>query len=545
MDWRAAQLERLSSETFDLAVIGGGINGAAVARDASLHGLSVALVERADFAAHTSSQSSKLIHGGLRYLPQGQLRLVYQALRERERLRHLTAPHLVHPIGFLFPLYRDRTVSSLALRAGLWLYDRMAGTPAAERHRMLSAAQALALEPGLQAQNLAGGAFYYDAMGDDARLTLENILDAREHGAVVLNYAVLDNLQPPSAKLRAAGVRDVLSGARVELRARVMVNATGPFSDPMRWRDEPESAPLVRLTKGVHLIFARPRNAPAHSLVLTDGNGRLVFLMRYPDSIVLGTTDTEFSGDPARVTATAADRDYLLEVVRRADPGIDLRASAILGSLAGVRALMMHPGAPSALPREAIITRSPRGLITIAGGKLTTHRQLAHEVLAMVCRQLGRDCGPCPSLKLPLPGARGSNATSSGGWNPQLYARYGGRAAMVQQLIDERPELGQPLVSGCPVLAAEPIFAARHEMAVMLEDFVLRRTAMAWRYPLHTAAAARAAAPLMAAELGWDSAQIRSQVGAVIATLARQRQFEEPAAPLTAQVAGEEHPHGY
>ncbi|HLH76599.1 MAG TPA: glycerol-3-phosphate dehydrogenase/oxidase [Candidatus Binataceae bacterium] len=542
MDWRAAQLQRLSGETFDLAVIGGGINGAAVARDAALHGLRVALVERADFAAYTSSQSSKLIHGGLRYLPQGQLRLVYQALRERERLRQLTAPHLVHPIGFMFPLYRDHAPSALALRAGLWLYDRMAGAPAAHRHRMIGAQQARALEPGLQPEGLAGAALFQDATGDDARLVVENILDAQAHGAAVLNYAEVDELGTPGAKLRPAGVRDLISGARLELRARVMVNATGPWSDTIRRRDQPVAAPLMRLTKGVHLIFPCPHDSPAVSLVLADGVGRLVFLMRYPASIVLGTTDTEFAGDPAQVTVTAAERDYLLEVVRRIAPGLDLRADAIVGSLAGVRALANRSGAPSALPREALISRSSSGLISIAGGKLTTHRWLGHEVVAMACRQLGRKCEPCPSLTLPLPGAWNA-AAPAGGWDPRLYARYGGRAAMVHKLIDERADLGQPLVPGCPVLAAEAIFAARHEMVVMLEDFIVRRTAMAWRYPLYAAAAARAAAPLLAAELGWDHARTRAQIEAVIATLARQVQFEQPVA-TDARAANQERGHG-
>jgi glycerol-3-phosphate dehydrogenase len=543
VNWRAAQLQRLSSETFDLAVIGGGINGAAVARDGALHGLRVALVERADFAAQTSSQSSKLIHGGLRYLPQGQLRLVYQALHERERLRQLTAPHLVHPITFLFPLYRGLAPSKLALHAGLWLYDRMAGTPSSQRYRMLDARQAVVLEPGLQSERLIGAALFQDAAGDDARLVLENVLDAHEHGAAVLNYAQLDQLDAPSGGLRAGEVRDLIGGARVELRARVIVNATGPWIDTIRRRDQPGVVPLTRLTKGVHLIFARPHGDAGDSLVLADGAGRLVFVMRYSDSIVLGTTDSEFEGDPAQLAVTVAERDYLLEVVRRVAPAIDLRASAIVGSLAGVRVLAKRPGAPSALPREAVITCSPRGLITIAGGKLTTHRRLGHEVVAMVCQQLGRKCGPCPSLTQPLPGARGE-AAPAGGWNPQLYARYGRRAALVQRLIDARRDLAQPLVPGCPVLAAEAVFAARDELAVTLEDFVLRRTAMAWRYPLHAAAAARAAAPLLAAELGWDNAHTRLQTEVVIASLARQVQFEQPVGYLDAQAVNEERRHG-
>ena len=240
---REEQIARLGAETFDLAVVGGGINGAAIARDAALRGLKVALVERGDFAGATSSHSSKLIHGGMRYLPQGQIKLVYQALRERERLRRLTAPHLVGPIQFLFPFYGGRRPGRLAVSAGLVLYDLFAWTPRAERHRRLGSKAMLAMEPVLAAKGLSGGAVYYDGWGDDARLTLENIVDTALHGGAVVNYAEVEDFVHNGGRIAAATVRDQESGQRFLLRARCFVNAAGPWLDRLRVMDDPAAPP--------------------------------------------------------------------------------------------------------------------------------------------------------------------------------------------------------------------------------------------------------------------------------------------------------------
>lgn len=436
---RDRQLSRLRRETFDVAVIGGGINGAAVARDAAMRGLRVALIEQGDFAGQTSSRSSKLIHGGLRYVPQGQLRLVYEALRERERLTRLTAPHLVRPISFLFPAYAGVTVSRLALSAGLFIYDLLARTPSERRHKTLNADGVIALEPGLKAVGLRGGVVYYDAHGDDARLTFENVLDAAIHGAAVANYAALESLDKVANRLRAAHVHDMLTGESFPIRAERFVNATGPWVDDIRRMDDHDAQATIRLTKGVHLIIDRGRLPLRHSLVLSDGHGRIVFLIRDADSILLGTTDTDFSGDRAGVSARPDDVDYLLDVVAMTLPDAGLGRGDIVSSFAGLRALIAGNGrkAPSSVPREEMIVSSGSGMLSIAGGKLTTHRRIAQRVVDTICRELGRPVQRSPTLTTPLPGARPNPQPALRSEIPdairtELALRYGSRITMLE-----------------------------------------------------------------------------------------------------------------
>ena len=336
---RTNHLTRLRTESFDLAVIGGGINGAAIARDAAMRGLRVAMVDRGDFAGETSSRSSKLIHGGLRYLPQGQLRLVRAALRERERLRHLTAPHLVHPIRFLFPCFRGRKPGRVSLWAGLVLYDWLARMPSAERHRRLSAAGTREEEPLIAAAGLTGGALYYDGWGDDARLTLENAIDAAWHGAALANYVAVEGFSRVGSQIAAAAARDLLGGAAFEIRARHFVNATGPWLDDLRQMDEPGAAPSVRLTKGVHLVISAARLPVRNSTVLSDEAARIVFVMPRDGWVTVGTTDTDFDGDRERLAANDADIDYLIDVVNSAMPAAGVCADDVAYSFAGLRAL--------------------------------------------------------------------------------------------------------------------------------------------------------------------------------------------------------------
>lgn len=518
---RAAMVARLGAELFDVAVIGGGINGAAIARDAAMRGLRAALIDKGDFAGATSSRSSKLIHGGLRYLPQGHLRLVYQALRERERLRRVTAPHLVRPIRFLLPFFRGRRPGRHAITLALALYDLMAWTPRAERHRRLTAAQVKRLEPGLRADGLAGGASYYDGWGDDARLTLENVLDAFYHGAVVLNYASLEGFTdaPP---LRRLTVRDRARDALVEVRARTLVNAAGPWVDDIRRMELPACAPLVRLTKGVHLVVPAARLPVANPLVLTAHGGRIIFLMPHAGNVLLGTTDTDFAEDRERVAVEPADVAYLLGVINDALPGVALSAADVAYAFAGLRALPRVAGgaSPSAVPREELIEASPSGLLTVAGGKLTTHRAIAEAVVDRAVKHLAPPVRRCSTRSVPLPGARPLGAGGSSGDSPRdsawdglppatrgmLEARYGTRAVLVARLAAERPELATPLAAGAPAIGAEVVFAARYELARTVEDFLVRRTAMVWRAPAAAREAASAVARILAAELGWDGA---------------------------------------
>ena len=551
---RAASLARFRDEEFDLAVIGAGINGAAAARDAAMRGLKVALVERGDFASATSSRSSKLIHGGFRYLPQGQFRLVYTALRERERLRRITAPHLVRPIQFLFPVYRGRGFNRFTMSIGLTLYDLFARTPWAEWHSSLNSARVRETEPALSRDGLRGGATYFDAWADDARITFENVLDADLHGAAVANYAAVEGFirapeksvepleapspgsTPPTVSIRAALVRDLIGGADYQLRAKKFLNAAGPWVDEIRRMDDPASRQSVRLTKGVHLVFARTMLPVRQSLVLGDEHGRIVFVMPHDRYVLVGTTDTDFSGDPANVAADLGDIEYLLGVMAESLPGIKLTARDVASSFAGLRALVTAgegTESPSEVPREEVILESASGLITVAGGKLTTHREIAQKLVDRVMKELGKPAG-CPTLATPLPGARPLGREADSGDSASLRnigrdaaeilrARYGTRAPIVARIAAERAELAAPLSRGCPAIGAEVVHAIRNEMAHSLHDFLVRRTSLTWRYPVEADAAAPAVAKIMAGELGWDPSRTEQELASFKREQARRR----------------------
>lgn len=508
---RAQMLARLGTEIFDVLIIGGGINGAAIARDGAMRGLRVALVDKGDFAGATSSRSSKLIHGGLRYLPQGHLKMVYGALRERERLRHVTAPHLVRPIQFLMPFFSHRRPGRIAITAGLMLYDVMALTPRAERHHLLSASRVHQIEPGLRTDNLKGGATYWDGSGDDARITLENILDAAYQGAVVVNYAAVEAFDH-SPSTTAVAVREVETGTPLELRARRIVNAAGPWVDDIRRMDDPACGASIRLTKGVHVVISSDRLPVRNALVLTDQGGRIIFVMPHGQFVLVGTTDTDFNGDRDLVAADQDDVDYLIGILRDALPQFAVTAADVLSSFAGLRALpRVTAGArPSSVPREEVIVESASGLLTVAGGKLTTHRRIAEQVVNRVCERLGVPIRKSPTLTLPLPGSRAREENPSAEQSaapPEicrlLEERYGTRAPQVIALTADNPDLIKPLADGVSTIGAEVIFAARNEMARTVSDFLLRRTAMNWRAPLDLARSASTVARLMARELGW------------------------------------------
>jgi len=522
---RHRSLARFRDEEFDLAIIGAGINGAAVARDAAMRGLRVALIERGDFAGATSSRSSKLIHGGFRYLPQGRFKLVYEALRERERLRHRTAPHLVHPIHFLFPVYRGRGFNRFTMAMGLTLYDLFARMPFKEWHSSLNAAEVRETEPALSRDGLTGGAMYFDAWADDARVTFENVLDADLHGAAAANYTAVENFSMSGGKIASASVRDLLGGGSAEVRAKKFLNAAGPWVDEIRRMDDPLSQPCVRLTKGVHLVFARTVLPVREALVLADERGRIVFVMPHDRYVLVGTTDTDYAGDPAGVRTEIGDVEYLLAVLAESLPGIKLTRTDVATSFAGLRALIREKdgAAPSAVPREEVILESASGLITVAGGKFTTHREIAQILVDRVMKRLGRAAGICPTLATPLPGARPLASEDEPGGGAALRtipaaaaeilkARYGTRAPIVARIAGRRRELAEPLSRGCPAIGAEVVNAVANEMAHSVADFLIRRTSLSWRSPVEAEAAAPAVARIMAVELGWDRAREDAEV---------------------------------
>ena len=403
--WRDLARDRLTDGTFDLLVIGGGINGAGVARDAALRGLSVALIERDDFASGTSSRSSRLIHGGVRYLEHAYLHLVFEASRERRLLLRL-APELVHPLQFTWPLYRGARIPGWKLGAGLWLYDLLALFRNVGRHRRLSRAEALAAEPGLVTGNLQGGASYWDASTDDVRLTLANAVDATRHGAVLLNHATVSGLLFENGRAAGATVRDRFTGDVLTVRARVVMNATGPWSDTIHRLENPNAGAAVRGTKGVHIAVPAERVGNRGALiVLAPQDGREMFVLPSGAQTIIGTTDTVTAEHPDDVRASRAEVRYLLDAVNHYFPAAKLGDDDVVSAWAGIRPLIAsgNAGDPATASREHEIVTGPRGVISVSGGKLTTYRAMSSQIVDRVEQALGRRGTPSPTLTRPLP----------------------------------------------------------------------------------------------------------------------------------------------
>jgi glycerol-3-phosphate dehydrogenase len=524
---RAGTLRRLAGETFDLLVVGGGITGAGIARDAALRGLRVALVERDDFASGTSSRSSRLVHGGVRYLEHGYLHLVFEASRERRTLLRI-APHLVRPLEFTWPVYAGARVPGWKLRAGLLLYDALALFRNVANHTPLSAADVLDREPGLRREGLRGGAAYYDAATNDARLTLANAMAAAEAGAAVVNHAAVTELLRDGGRLRGAVVHDALTGDRLTVRARLVVNATGPWSDMLRVQDDPSAPPAVRGTKGVHIAVPRSRLGNAGALTLLSPlDGRVMFALPAGSHAIVGTTDTPTAASPDEVRATEADVDYLLRSANAFFPDAGLAHRDVVSAWAGIRPLVAsgyraHGGATSA-SREHEITVSGGGVVGVSGGKLTTYRSMAAEATDAAERALGRRPTRSRTADVPLPGGDVASLDgeltaareATGGRDDvaeRLVAAYGSRWRDVCALVAADPALGAPLVVGLPYVAAELVHAARSEMACTLADLLVRRTFLAFETPDAAVCVAVRAAALVAPVLGWSAADERREV---------------------------------
>jgi glycerol-3-phosphate dehydrogenase len=519
-------------------VVGAGITGAAAARDAAGRGLRVALVDAGDVGCGTSSRSSRLIHGGLRYLETGSLHLVFEASAERRRLLGL-ASHLVHPLPFLFPVFRGGPVGYRKLQAGMWLYDGLSLFRNIARHRMLPRARALREEPGLRAEGLAGAALYYDAAVDDARLTLANARGAHEAGAAVVPHAEVVGFLRGTDGVTGVRVRDALvAGAEpVEVRARVVLNATGPWSDAVRRLADPSAAPRLRPTKGVHLMVRRERLGNRHAITFASPvDGRVMFVLPWGEHSYVGTTDTDYDGSPAEVRADAADVQYLLDSANALFPAARLVHADVLSTWAGVRPLLAPHAAGSgvsagATSREHEIWRDRGGLLNIAGGKLTTYRLMAKQVVDVAVRTLraeGVESGVSPTADLPLPGAPEqpweeflnavvADAAAAGvdaSTAHHLARAHGEDAAAVLALAAADPALARPVLEGHPYLMAEVVHAVRAEMALTLEDLLVRRTHLFYHAADGGLAVAEAVARRMAAEagIGWDEAAVARQV---------------------------------
>jgi glycerol-3-phosphate dehydrogenase len=531
---RQQNLERLADEEFDLLVVGGGITGAAVARDASSRGFRTALVEKDDFGSGTSSRSTRLIHGGIRYLEYGEFKLVFDASSER-RLMRKVAPRLVRPLAFLYPLYRGQKPAPWKLRVGMVLYDALSLFRNVQRHRWLRPAEVQRREPLVAGRGLLNAARYYDAQVDDARLTLLTAKAAHLHGAVMVNHTRVVGLMKAGGRVVGAQVVDEVRRREVKVRAKIVVNATGVWVDGVRKMDEQARRPMIRPTKGIHLVVPRARLYSQHAVIFSvPRDGRHIFLIPWGDFTLIGTTDTDYDGDRDRPAADLDDVEYLLEAVRHTFPGAQIQHDDVVSTWAGLRPLVSAPGSPSALSRQHVILESPSGLITIAGGKLTIQRMMAEQVTDLVQKNLAAGWGvharsECRTRE-PLEGAQTESVRVSGvdgAVSRHLLDVYGGDVTWVLAYAEENPSLGERIVPGLHYLMAEALYAVQHEMALTLCDVLIRRTHVIYETWDGGVAQARAVAEMIAPRLGWDEVEIERQVSAYAAQVALTRDWRK------------------
>jgi glycerol-3-phosphate dehydrogenase len=534
---RAASVRRLADEPLDVLVVGGGITGAGCALDAASRGLRTGLVERDDFASGTSSKSSKLVHGGIRYLQQREIRLVYENLRERQ-LALENAPHLVRVLPFLIPiLTRDGLIDrriARAMGAAMWMYDLTGGLRIRKRHERISTDEAVGHMPTLRRDNVAGAYIYYDCRADDARLTLAIARTAAAHGAVVANDARVVGLLK-AADGSVCGARVEADGAELEVRARVVVNATGVWSDDVRSMDEGAYQESIRPAKGIHVTvpWSTLRNDIA-AIVPVAKDRRSIFVVPWGDTTYIGTTDTDYDGPIDDPQCTTADVEYLLGAVNRV---IDkpLGPADVVGTWAGLRPLLRTASSERTadLSRRHGVHVSPTGLVTITGGKLTTYRRMAADTIDAAAAVLGTR-GRSRTKHLRIAGGDGFEATAPSvdaeppeAVHEHLAGRYGTEAGAVLDLVDGDAELAHALVPGLPYLKAEAVHAVRHEMARSLDDVLSRRTRARLLARDASATAAESVATLLAGELGWDTAETARQVSAYRSAVEHERRAAE------------------
>lgn len=476
---RSDALQRFSEGSFDLLVIGGGITGAGVALDAATRGLSVALVEARDFASGTSSRSSKLIHGGLRYLEHRDFALMREAAIERDRLRRI-APHLVTPIPFLFPVWAG---GSRKAGLGLSIYDLLAGFGNFERHRRVDGEEAARLVPGTS--KAGGGYVYYDSQTDDVRLTMAILMKARDAGAVVCNHLRVTDLLAVSGSISGVVVEDRLDGRSIEIRANDVVNATGVWADELRLMERPGTEPYLRPSKGVHLVL-QGRSLPLKAAcLLPAGKRRTVFAVPWRSSVIVGTTDTGYEGPLEEPGVTAEEAAYLLGALSR-NFDRPFGADDVAGAYAGLRPLLAHGDTEETrdLSRRHAVFRGDAGLVTVTGGKLTTYRVMAEEVVDLVTRRRGDFVpGVTASIRLGIRDPQRLMRELQGivrvmGLAPEvavsLISSYGDHALDVLEL-GRRTGTAEPVTPGLPYLRAEILWAAREEMAQTVDDVMARR----------------------------------------------------------------------
>lgn len=533
--------------SYDVVVIGGGIVGAGIARDAALRGLRTALFEKADYASGTSSKSSKLVHGGLRYLEHGEIGLVFESVSER-RVQTRVAPHLVRPLPFIIPIYEGAKPGLELMNVGLWIYDSLALFRAPRLHKTFRGTRAaLALEPQLRPDGLRGALEYYDCATDDARLVLENAIDARALGADCHTYTEVTALERRAdGRITGVAVRDRLTGATSRVTARAVILAAGAWTDEMVRRFElPIDRPLLRRTKGVHIVVPRERLPLARAITLISPvDGRVMFAIPWRERTVLGTTDTDFVGSADEVAADAADVRYLCDSGNGYFPGAGLTPDDVISTWAGLRPLIAAPPNvdESEISREHEVFARNDGLVIIAGGKLTTYRRMARQTVTETLKlldQLGDSptVGQARTKDRPLPGAAGLERADLEGvaavgrqlidehgldadTATHLCGVYGTRAPLIAARIASDPALGVRIDPELPYVWAEIEFAATHDLARTVDDVLSRRVPLLLVSRDQGAAASERTADLLAGVLGWSPDERATHLAAYRAEVA-------------------------
>jgi glycerol-3-phosphate dehydrogenase len=534
---REAALARMREEVFDVVVIGGGATGTGCALDAASRGLSVALVEARDFASGTSSRSSKLIHGGLRYLEQQEFGLVREALRERALLLNVIAPHLVRPVAFLYPLTR-RVWERAYLGAGMLLYDELGGQKGLRRHRHLTKRQALKIAPALKPDALVGALQYWDAQVDDARHTLAVARTAAAYGAAVASSAAVVGFLREGERVTGVRVLDDLLEEELDVRARQVINATGVWTDDVQHLVGERGKFKVRASKGIHLVVPRDRVQIDSGLILRTEKS-VLFVIPWGRHWIIGTTDTDWELDKAHPAASRTDIDYVLEHVNAvlAQP---LGREDVEGVYAGLRPLLTGESeGTSSLSREHTVAVPVPGLVAVAGGKYTTYRVMARDAVDAAARGLDDAVPPSATEVTPLVGAEGFKVL----WNGRrrlaresglhmariehLLQRYGSAVHDLLTEVDRRPELGEPLEGAEDYLRVEVWYAAAYEGAHHLDDVLARRTRISIETFDRGLAAAAPAARLMGEVLGWSGDVVRREVEVYNERVAAERDSQQ------------------
>jgi len=540
----ANRLAGLDGAALDAVVIGGGIAGAGVARDLALRGASVALFEKGDFASGTSSKSSKLIHGGLRYLELGDFKLVRESLREKRTLERL-APHLVRPLPFLVPVYRGAARGLITVRIGMWLYDLLTPGKSTERYRVLRPVDTLAMEPSVRAEDLRGAGYYFDdLLLYPERLCLENVLSAARHGARTFNYCEVEEFVPGRRGVEGVKVRDLLSGQVQLVRATAVVNCAGPWVDRLRAmaRVADRSPRVVRTTKGIHCLLPRMTD---RAVYLSTHDERMIFVIPWREFSLVGTTDTDFEGDPDRLWATRDEVTYLLDEVAKVLPDKRATFDNVSYTYAGVRPLSFEPGASaSRVSREhKVIPEGPDGrFLSVTGTKLTCFRSLAEDVGDRVMRLLGRG-EPPRTARLTLDGADeevgkiearvwmdvSEEMVATGlsrGTLRTLVETYGRAYPRVLELGRKLPDGFERLCPSNPEIVAQLHHAVREEMAVSLQDLLLRRTGIG-QSRCQGLDCAEPIAARMAELGGWTRRRLDAELEAYSQHVERSRRFRQ------------------